>query len=859
MPEFPGATSRARRPVPVARRFDECDSSLPGTNFFANRLMRAARRRSFAGLTFAGKWALYSKLSSGSTHYPRSGPNPPEGRRPAAFHRMPPPAKANRTPNEGRVIPRRLRPHPLPSRSGKILSRRRRRAFLSAILILLAAVPGIGGPIGGFDGPGPPWEIRAEVVEYDPEQRVYAARDGVTIVREDLRLSADRVLFHPDTRVAVAEGHVVLAAGGDILRGDRLTVNLDDRTGTLHDGELFFRESHFYIRGETIEKIGPESYRALRASLTACEGDRPDWKITARRVDVTVEGYGTLRHGALWARSLPVFYAPFFFFPVKSQRQTGLLTPSFGVSDRRGAEYAQPFFWALADRADATFYDHYMSDRGHRIGAEFRYLRDERSRGTLMAEYLRDRKIDDGTDEGARYGYADDGELRPNRDRYWIRGRFDQALPGDFRGRLDLDVIGDQDYLREFQGAYAGFDDSRDFFRSQFGREPEDFTDPVRTNRLSAVRFGTETSLHAEFLWHDDVIRRRLRDADDTLQQLPRIAFDRIKRSVAGTSLFWNLETEYTHFFRRDGARGHRVDLHPRLFWPRRLGSVLFAEPSVGFRETLWYVDRFDPDAGANPESDRFRHRESPDLRVDLFTELARAFPGDGRTRVHTVRPQLTYRYAPEQDQDDLPLFDPLDRIERRNRFTLSLVNALAGGADGGPLREFGRFELEQSFDFERFDPETDRLPFEAADRTRPEADRRLSPLYGRLELAPAPWLSVFGDAEWSHDASRFASRNIAAALSDRRGDRLFVEHRYTRDATESLYANLRATIAPAWLVFAEHERNLRASATLKTALGVRHLAGCWSLDLRYTRSEGNDTAVGFTINLNGLGGFGTN
>lgn len=706
--------------------------------------------------------------------------------------------------------------------------------------------------------PGLPWEIRADVVEYDPKERAYIARDGVTIAREGVRLSADRVRFHPDTRVAAAEGHVILAAGGDILRGERLEVDLDDQTGTLHDGELFFRESHFYIRGETIEKVGPDAYRAYRASLTSCAGDRPDWKITARRVDVTVDGYGTLRHGALWARRLPVFYTPFFFFPVKTERQTGLLTPTFGVSDRRGVEYAQPLFWAMDDQADATFYEHYMSDRGHRAGAEFRYLLDGRSKGTLMADYLHDRQIDDGTSDAGLYGYTDDAELRPNHDRYWIRGRLDQALPADFQGRLDLDVVSDQDYLREFQRAFAGFDDSQTFFRDQFGRELEDVTDPVRANRLSATRIGTETSLHAEFLWYDNVINRRWRDSDDTLQRLPLVTFNRIKRPVAGTPLFWNLDTQYTYFYRQDGGRAHRADFLPRLYWPRRLGEVLFLEPSAGFRETLWYMDEFD--AGDAAEADRLRHRESPDFRVDLFTELARRFPGEeGRSLIHAVRPQLTYRYVPDQDQDDLPLFDPLDRIERRNRFTLSLVNSLTGETEGGPSRRLARLELEQSVDMERFDPEDDLLAFDDAGRTRPEAGERLSPLYGGLELSPTDWLSLFGDAEWSHAETRFVSRNIAASLSDRRGGRLFVEHRYTRGVTESLYANLRAVLTPAWRAFAEYERNLLAHATLKTGLGARYMAGCWSLDLRYTRSEENNTSVGFVINLNGLGGFGTN
>ncbi|MFP4307370.1 MAG: LPS-assembly protein LptD [Desulfococcaceae bacterium] len=740
----------------------------------------------------------------------------------------------------------------------------RRVAGLVAGCLMLLPIPAMAGPLDEAADPAArlPWEIRADVVEYDPEEGVYIARDGVHIEREGVRLSADRVRFDPESRKALAEGHVVLAAGNDLLRGDRLEIDLDDQIGALRNGEIFFEQSHFYIRGETIEKVGPQAYRAYRAALTACEGERPDWKITARRVDVTVDGYGTVRHGAFWARRLPLFYTPFFFFPVKTERQTGLLTPSFAISDRRGTEYAQPFFWAIGEQTDATVYDHYMSDRGHRAGGEFRYILDDRSKGVLMAEYLHDRKVDDGAGDSGTYGYTDDAELRPNHDRYWIRGRASQALPAGFQGRLDLDVVSDQDYLREFKGAYAGFDDSQNFFRDRFGRELEDFTDPVRANRLSATRFGAETSLHAEFLWHDNVINRRWRDQDDTLQRLPLVAFNRIKRPVGNTPLFWNLETRYSHFYRRDGGRGHRADIQPRLFWPHRLGRALFVEPSVGFRETLWYVDRFDAEGepGAEPEADRFRHRESPDLRVDMYTALAREFRGEeGKSLIHTIRPQLTYRYVPEQDQDDLPLFDPLDRIERRNRFTLSLVNTLSRGGGDGDAGRIGRLELEQSVDLERFDPETDTLPFFATDRTRPEADQRLSPLFGRLELSPAPWMSIFGDAEWSHDETRFISRNLAAGFQDLRGDRLFVEHRYTRSVAESLYARATAAVNPRWIVFAEYERNLRAHATLQTGLGLRHIAGCWSLDLRYTRSEENNTSIGFMVHLNGLGELGTN
>lgn len=727
-----------------------------------------------------------------------------------------------------------------------------------------------------------PWEILADVVEYDSRSDAYLARDGVTIQRGPVRLTADFVKFEHKTFDAMADGHVMVTTGDDVLTGRRIEINLKSQTGTLYQGTLFVKENHFYITGEKIEKIGKREYHVRTAGLTSCDGPAPDWKITGKNLDVTLEGYGTVYHAKFWVREMPVMYAPFFVFPAKLKRQSGFLSPEIGNSDRRGIEYQQPFFWAIDESRDLTLYNHFMSDRGDKIGAEYRYARTDRARGTLMIDYLDDRKVDDGTGSTSKdYGYDGDGELRTNSDRYWFRGKIDQPLPLDVNARVDIDIVSDQDYLYEFKGGYSGYDRTNDQFRRHFGRDLDDYTDPVRANRLNFNRLWPDYNLNAEFLWYDNVINRRWRDDDTTLQALPRLTLNSAKQGIAGTPIFWNLDTEYTHFFRRDGARGHRADLHPRLYWPKHFEPYLFVEPSAGYRQTVWHMDEFDPDD--DPDK-RDHHRELMDGRLDLFTQFFRNYalsngdgdPTDALGTVavrHNFRPQITYEYIPETNQDDYPFFDPLDRITERNRITVALINTLVSKSFGRrraaspekkstdtdpPLspvyRQFLRLELQQSYDFNTYEIDETTYFF---DRTNPEEGEHLSPFYARLEVLPADYFSLRADGQWSHKENEILSNNVALNLRDERGDSATAAYRFTRDFSESLYGNLTLRLSPRWMTYAEYEHNLEDDENIKTGVGVRYMAQCWSINFRYLK-ERDDDSFGVMVNLFGLGGVGS-
>ena len=51
---------------------------------------------------------------------------------------------------------------------------------------------------------------------------------------------------------------------------------------------------------------------------------------------------------------VPVFYLPYGFFPLRSDRQSGFLFPKFGHSTKEGFRFQQPFYWAPSRSTDAT-------------------------------------------------------------------------------------------------------------------------------------------------------------------------------------------------------------------------------------------------------------------------------------------------------------------------------------------------------------------------------------------------------------------------------------------------------------------------------------------------------------------------
>jgi LPS-assembly protein len=678
------------------------------------------------------------------------------------------------------------------------------QAFLIALLFFLLPTGAKAEDLNKtLNDPDIPWHIVADELSYDDEAKVYTAVGDVQITKADKKITADRIRFDHENMQVEASGNIVVLSGDDLISAESLTFDLASEQGQVTNSRLYIEQNNFHIWSSDLKKTGADTYQAEKASVTTCEGDKPDWKITGRNLNVTIEGYGYAYHAAFWIKDIPIFYTPWIGFPAKTKRQTGLLTPRAGYSNRKGYEYSQPFFWAINQSSDATLYWHAMTERGNKYGVEYRYSLSPFSKGTTMFDYLDDRRVDSATgndDADNDWGYVEDeGDdiLRTNSDRYWFRTKNNQELPGNFSALLDMDIVSDQDYLTDFKRGYTGFNETSRYYNRVFGRDLDDYNDQVRLNRFNVNRSWSRFNLNTEVRWYDDVIARTQDLPDTTVQRLPFIQFKGSKQAAGNTLFLFDLNSAYTHFYRETTTtvtgvtQDHRLDVHPRIYLPLNLGPYFSFEPSLGLRETIWYVQAYD-EPPPDSTGDEFQHREMFDIGVDLSSEIYRIF-NTGQNRLkHTLTPRINYSYIPDYDQAEYPQFDSIDRILAENKITYSLTNLFVhrrpdlrdtDQQENSPAyryRQVVRFDIGQSYDFiEAY--EDDPLEWNNGQTQEP-----FSPVFARLDITPEQYFKLSSTVDWSVYDHEFVSHSLTAHLSDRRSDSLAFEHRFTRESDDT-------------------------------------------------------------------------
>ena len=696
------------------------------------------------------------------------------------------------------------------------------------------------------------WHISALKVTFDNKRDLYIAQDDVVITGGKTRLEADYVEFSNKTKDAFAQGNVLLISGEDSIACNAMNINFTTEIGTINNGTIFIQEDNFYIHGENIRKTGKFSYSMDKGSITSCAGEFPDWKISGKNVNVTVEGYGTANHAVLWAKKVPALYSPFLVFPVHTKRQTGLLFPRVTSSDRKGFEYEQPLFIAMSKNTDATVYVDYMADRGTKLGTEFRYVLDNKTKGSMFLDVLEDEKIDDGTINTKNYSFESTPQ-RTNTDRYWFRMKHNQDLPKGFTGKLDIDIVSDEDYLLEFKDGFTGYDDTKDYFDKKIGRSLDEYDDTTRKNWLNINKSWSTYTFNVDALWYDNVAARQQDIDDTTLQTLPGIEFNASKQQIGPSKFFYSLDTEFRSFYRKDTTltlvNGQRADIYPKVFLPVKVGNFFNFEPWAGVRETIYHTNDF---TDINGNSDSLRTRLLYDIGADLSTKLIKIYNPNNALAdkiKHELTPKLEYEFTPNIIQNDLPSFDGLDRIEEKNLLTWSLTNYFISresgltpkGEEKLTYREFAYIKLYQSYDIRK----------ENDNESRPFSDITFD-----SEFSPHNFFLLDLYLSWSPYANNFSTLNIGNTIQDNRGDALRTEYRFKENESESLYSKIDISLTDELMAYCSIEKNLKDDKTVETKAGVTITKSCWTFNLYYSDSR-DEQSITFLINLHGIGEFG--
>ncbi|MGE5615900.1 MAG: LPS-assembly protein LptD [Bacillota bacterium] len=262
----------------------------------------------------------------------------------------------------------------------------------------------------------------------------------VRLTQGDAEFIAHALQYNDETRKVSINAESLFRNRFFVIRSAHAEFDLDSETGTFLETQFLLsqRAAHGQAAQLTLSRTGVADLEDVR--YTTCAPDHEAWQIRADRIHLDQQkGTGSARGASLRLGHVPVFYAPWFEFPIDDRRHSGLLFPVVGNSNNTGFDFRWPVYLNLAPNYDAEITPREMSKRGPQIGADFRYLL-EQSKGHAHYEYLdRDRVLD----ERRTYAEVDDvGKL--TRHLGFDLQYAEVSDPGyfeDFGGRLDVASI----------------------------------------------------------------------------------------------------------------------------------------------------------------------------------------------------------------------------------------------------------------------------------------------------------------------------------------------------------------------------------------------------------------------------------
>jgi LPS-assembly protein len=369
-----------------------------------------------------------------------------------------------------------------------------------------------------------------------------------------------------------------------------------------------------------------------------------------------------------------------------------------------------------------------MTERGVKLGFEYRYFLREDLKGQANFSF-----IDDLIEDDFRWSLTFDHQ---------------QELPWGMSTVWDINLVSDDDY----------YDDLGSFYDNLIKSKPRYLT--------SKVTFTKETSwadFYLRFIYRDD-----MDDEDDekTIQVLPEFAFIMKPYKIPGTPLIFKMNSSFSNFYREESVRGPRADVRPGLRAPIDMGPVT-VEPWITGMFTWWWPDN----ENDYPSSmDRITYLTGMKTYADFSwtydTDLA-----SFNSIEYTLSPFVGYAFSPYIDQRDYPRLDAKDRVWGRSILSFALINSFVGNLETPKGKELTRniLNVEMGVDVD-FDKDPDSVPY--------DVHGSYITSYAKLTSNPSKYVDLTFKTEYDHFLNDITLLAGGLKLNDSRGDYLSVTYR---------------------------------------------------------------------------------
>jgi LPS-assembly protein len=673
----------------------------------------------------------------------------------------------------------------------------------------------------------PTVEVKANNLEFLREPQRAHGTGGTVVSRAGVSVQAEDAYVNMDTKDTDLKGDLLIVGMDSEVGGERGVFNLETEKGSFENAAVAMEQGGYNFKGSKIDKISEFTYDLFDARLTTCgctEGNE-SWFIDADSAEATQEGYAHVYNATFKLYDVPFFYTPYLAFPVKTERASGLLTPSFNFSNQDGFMYSQPIFAVIDESTDLMLSPFIATNSRWGTQADFRKIFSNYNQVDTRWVYS-DETWRGNSPRGIDLNAFDQNQSLIDTNRFggyykqsW-RGEPEDVVPWAMNSNILY--VSDDLLLRELPNNNIG---------PQFSR--------FAVSQVSLTgAFGeyVNASLGSEYSQSLSVDQPE----DQVLQRLPTTSIGAQKSfrpfgfNPYGLKVNSGVQVNSVDFSRSGGFDGWRHDINPTLRVPFHYANYFDSEFSAGTHQTYYQMDStFNPKTMEDQDFDTQRsvHQFSNTTR----TAIERVYdldPGNSLTYLtslgsdsqvfrlervkHTIEPFVNYLYIPEEDQTLNPLYDQLDRIEKRSLVTYGFRTALLGrflppggvakadipeltprvqdlplfdaGTTGlpdfgnsrmfnnggnfntrnGEIREIASLAIRQNYDFNEV-PEDDETPDSS----------QLSDLHTEIGMSPTSYLGFTLISNYDVQSGDASSWDFGTSFRDDRGDIFALHYQY--------------------------------------------------------------------------------
>ncbi|MBI5266153.1 MAG: LPS-assembly protein LptD [candidate division Zixibacteria bacterium] len=518
---------------------------------------------------------------------------------------------------------------------------------------------------------------KTDTIDYKAQTITYALKDSlITLLRHsevtsgDMSLEAHRVLFNTKYRVVEAFSAevpgdttrsastfasrlqpnsvpVVLKDKADVLYGDYLVYAIDTRKGRILKSKSKYETGFFY--GNDLYRQQKDVYYLEGGRYTTCDANEPHFHFYSKHLKLVQNDRLIAKPVVLSIGRLPILALPYYVFPLKKGRHSGILPFTLGNIEQ-GQRYIRNvgYYWAASEYWDAqAALDYYEQNSTVNLFGRMSYARRYTYSGYISGNYTR--VVNPPT-------IASGGQERKST-RWTLAGAHSHQFSPTFRMAADGNYQSDKSFYRDY---------STDL-NDRLNRV-------VRSKVNFSKRFGKSYSISGTVA-HDEYLDQRKR-----VDQIPTLTFSSTRLYPFGSGkvdaegklrrrFYNNLLVTY-----QPGVVGYsdrtvdtldqthrkkylRVNHGIGFAMPMTVAKYFTLSPGGSYNEAWYRIFRTDRSDSLGIGPDQFYRAYAYSFGASLNTKIygtvyPKVFGVTGLRQV--ITPSVSYSYVPEINRHEV-------------------------------------------------------------------------------------------------------------------------------------------------------------------------------------------------------------